>query len=61
MTDTRMRLLAEAMAECDRFIARAHAALHEKDADPFYSQERAAAKRASLDLSRALAKWRQAR
>ena len=61
MTDNRLQLLAEAVAEANRFIKRANAALHEKNADPFYSRERSAAKRASLDLSRALATWRQAR
>jgi hypothetical protein len=57
----RDRLLAEAMAEADRFISRAHAALNEEDRDPNRSFATAAAKRASLDLTMALAKWRQAR
>jgi hypothetical protein len=57
----RMRLLADAMGESDRFINRAHAALNEEDRDPNRSFATAAAKRASLDLTMALAKWRQAR
>lgn len=57
----RDRLLAQAMAEADRFINRAHAALNEEDRDPYYSPATAAAKRASLDLTMALAKWRKAK
>lgn len=58
---SKAQLLAEAMSEADRFVRRAYAALHEENHDPCHSPATAAAKRASLDLTMALAKWRKAK
>lgn len=62
-TDGRAEALREAIAEGHRFIERAALAIEELESDRWAvgSAEFAAAKRSSLDLTRALAKLRRAR
>jgi hypothetical protein len=57
----RTKALQEAVSEARRFIQKATEALASDVQEPWPCWKRAAAKRASLDLTRALAKWRQAR
>jgi hypothetical protein len=59
LRDPRMIKLEAAIAECDRFARIGKEAL--LDETPRYtpSKIRAAARRASLDATRALAEWRQ--
>lgn len=58
--DNQEAALREAIEEAKRFIKRANAAFDEKKNHRWASKECASAKRSSLDLTRALAKFRQA-
>jgi hypothetical protein len=58
--EQKIQALKEALAEAERFIKRAKAAIKDLESDEWYSssKELAAAKRASMDLSRALTRVR---
>lgn len=59
LSKERSKALSEAVFEAERFVKRAKEALRDNYGDAYYSISRASARRSSLDLSRALAKWRQ--
>lgn len=59
VTQKRIDALVEAITEANRFVARASAALETLEANEFRSVEFAAAKRSSMDLTRALADVRR--
>ena len=58
--DPRSEALIVAIDEAHRFIKQAVRALEDEQPSVWSSQHRAAAKQASMDLTRALAKYRQA-
>lgn len=66
MTEKQQRALALAKSKAERFVRLAKAALDRQASDDeellylCYTKEGAAAKRASMDLSRALSAYRQA-
>jgi hypothetical protein len=57
--DARTVALRAAVAEAERFLKRAREALADDTPTLWPSIQRAAARRASMDLTRALARWRQ--
>ena len=57
--DRRHVALQAAVDEAERFIDRARLAMADESPWAWASSRRATAKRASLDLTRALAAWRQ--
>lgn len=59
VTQKRIDALVEAIAEANRFIDRANAALNALPDNEHLCVENAAAKRASMDLTRALANVRR--
>lgn len=60
LSEDRARALSEAVFEAKRFVKRAKEALRDSSGSIYGgSISAASARRSSLDLSRALAKWRQ--